>query len=310
VLGFFGKLPEIHDFVHVRIGGAGWDSFEGWLTQAVAWHEAKREAAWRKHCTDRPPLAFVYRAPPAARAKDLLVGVIWPSTDAVGRRFPFVAFERIPEAEAARAPELLPFLAYPFQKALTDRAGALVGVDDPRGLEALCAGIAAPDMAYASQAAAAYAHWARSLGWWALWSHLYGPATPADMHGVLSMVYESVRVFVGQEAPPSSQLGLRLPLGRDIVPTTAFWIDLVRGMAKWRTTVLTTFVALSGPPVAMLQIGQPHVSSLTEAWQADPANDFAMDLTQKMAPYGTIPTLVARVGSADVVASALAAARM
>ena len=46
----FGKLPRIHDFVRVRVAGAGGttggavESFESWLTQAVAWHEASRQA--------------------------------------------------------------------------------------------------------------------------------------------------------------------------------------------------------------------------------------------------------------------------
>lgn len=303
----FGKLPKIRDFVHVRVAGQAWGSFESWLTQAVAWHESSRQASWLTLCAERRPLAFVYRAPRAAKASEILAGVLWPSSDAVGRRFPFVAFSRMAERDVARDPHLLPPSLTPYFEALAARGEGLASLDSAADVDAHFQNIPEP-MAGSAELSSSYTNWTTVTEWPELWANLYGDVKLEDIHGVLSMVVEAVRPFVGQESP-TTPLALRLPLGTTPGVNASFWIDLLRSCARWRATVPTMFWSLGEPRTAiLLQLGDPHASSLSEIWFPDRDNDHACDLVRPIAPFGPIPEQVLRMGQAELVAQALAAA--
>ena len=304
----FGKLPKIHDFVHVRVSGQAWGGFESWLTQAVAWHEASRPAQWQTLCAERRPLAFVYRAPKALKASEILIGVIWPSSDVIGRRFPFVAFSRMPEALVSAEPHLLPPALTPYFEALAARGEGLGSLDSAAAIDAHFQGIADP-FPGSPDLAASYQNWTTVTGWGDLWQDLYGRIDRDDVYGVLSMVVESIKPFVGQEAP-TVPLALRLPLGSAPGVNASFWIDFLRSCARWRTTVPSMFWSLTDPRTAvLLQLGDPHASSLSEVWYPDRDNDHACDLVTPIAPFGPISDQVAQIANAWLVVQALGAAR-
>jgi type VI secretion system ImpM family protein len=308
VLGIFGKLPKIPDFVHVRVSGQAWGGFETWLTQAVAWHEASRPASWQTLCAERRPLAFVYRPPRSTHAPEVLVGVLWPSSDVVGRRFPLVAFSRMAERDVGPEPHLLPPALTPYFEALAARGEGLGALDSVAAVDAHFRDVPDP-MQGSPDLSASYANWTTVTQWADLWADLYGRVERDDVYGVLSMVVEAVRPFIGQEAP-STPLALRLPLGSAPGVNSSFWIDFLRSCARWRTTVPTMFWSLAEPRSAiLLQLGDPHVSSLSELWFPDRDNDHAINLVTPIAPFGPIADQVAQIANAWLVVQALGAAR-
>jgi len=272
-LSAFGKLPKAGDFVHVRASGDAWPSFEAWLGEAVALHEARKPAIWQRACEEGQPQGFVYRPKRASYAKEILAGVLWPSHDAVGRRFPFAVASRLAESEVARDPHLLPgALRAWFDEvgALTPRLAEWTGADDAERDLARLPGAPLPDRALAES----YAEWTRG-DWATFWSGLYGDNAHM-MNQVLTTFFEAIRPFVRKESP-TTHLGLRLPLGPVPMASASFWIDLVRASLAWQSTVPTFFLPLGGGSM-VLQLGDPPPAVLTEAVHPDADSEHTCDL--------------------------------
>ena len=94
-MGAFGKIPGMGDFLRVRVHSEPMMSFEQWIEQAMGYGDAKRGQAWPGIYGGGNIHAFVYRAPRAARSMAVLAGIVKPSRDAVGRRFPLVVFSPV-----------------------------------------------------------------------------------------------------------------------------------------------------------------------------------------------------------------------
>ncbi len=88
--GCFGKLPTYGDFVSLNAEGAEAQAFTGWLADGTSAMPPDAVVA-----ADQT-IAFAWRPPGTRRA---LVGAMWPSSDAAGRRFPFAIFASYPEAQ-------------------------------------------------------------------------------------------------------------------------------------------------------------------------------------------------------------------
>jgi hypothetical protein len=242
------------------------------------------------------------------KAAEVLVGVIWPSCDVVGRRFPFVAFSRLAERDVAREPHLLPPTLTPYFEALAACGAGLTALSSEAEIASHFLDVPEPKLA-STELLSSYLNWTQATEWGELWTDLYGEPKEVDLHGVLSTVVEAVRPFQGQECP-TTPLALRLPLGRARGVNASFWIDLVRSHARWKSTIPNMFWALDDPQSAMLlQLGDPHPSSLSELWFPDPDSDNVCDLVTPTAPFGPISVQVERIVQALSVSDALAAAR-
>lgn len=82
-LGCFGKVPSYGDFVSFNAESDDASALATWLEEGVASSPGAPAAAHDQY------LQFVWRPRASRRA---LIGVLWPSADAAGRRFPFVLF--------------------------------------------------------------------------------------------------------------------------------------------------------------------------------------------------------------------------
>jgi type VI secretion system ImpM family protein len=88
----FGKLPAALDYVRVNHDSTAAVAFDGWLQSALQFL-AGRDTSW-----PAKKLRFAYRS--VARA-DPLVGVVAPSRDRAGRRFPIALFATAPAMRTA-----------------------------------------------------------------------------------------------------------------------------------------------------------------------------------------------------------------
>ena len=105
VVGCFGKLPWHGDFLRDVPAGAPIDLIDAWLAQAPIGPPGPRTAVFD---AAGPAMLMVH-----ARSMWWAM-VMFPSQDAVGRRFPFCVLAGLPDAEFGGEPGLLPAVWAPF----------------------------------------------------------------------------------------------------------------------------------------------------------------------------------------------------
>ena len=92
----FGKVPALGDFVRTSSPSEEMLAFEGWLARAMERGEERGGNAFKEAFLNGPPLGFVWSGPLEKNKRGLLGGVLLPSRDAVGRRFPIVIAAPLP----------------------------------------------------------------------------------------------------------------------------------------------------------------------------------------------------------------------
>jgi type VI secretion system protein ImpM len=94
VVGFYGKLPLLGDFVGRRVPAALLESWDAWMQAALASSRSAGGSAWTDVYLTAPMWRFF--AQPGALHSQPLAGVVFPSVDRVGRCFPFTVFAQLP----------------------------------------------------------------------------------------------------------------------------------------------------------------------------------------------------------------------
>jgi len=95
----------------------------------------------------------------------------------------------------------------------------------------------------------------------------------------LRFVAEAVRPYCKQELP-STRLSLRLPLGAAGGAAVCFWLDAVRRLVGWRTTVPSLFWSHDGDSGQLtVHLGAAPVASVSELWLPNGRCDEFCDLT-------------------------------
>lgn len=98
-VGAFGKIPSQGDFVRIQCGTAAAAALDRWLEEGV---DLVRRADAQ---LPEAPAQFLFRAP---GVREVLLGVLAPSRDAVGRRFPLAIFGALDGAALAESFPILP----------------------------------------------------------------------------------------------------------------------------------------------------------------------------------------------------------
>ena len=305
VVGAYGKIPKMGDFV--RVGGKPLPSFEQWIEGGMAAGEKKYGADWPAVYGAGAIHAFAYRAPAAARDGAALVGILKPSVDSVGRKFPLTVFAQIPERSVIGAPHVLPLMLGDFLEAAT--AAALAGdtMTSASQYQERIVQVAAPYMD-PEPASNDYDRWLQSTYLPVAWASIYGDSESEAPLIALKSIREAISPFVDQENL-STPLSLRLPLGSGGVAAASFWIDVVRRTARWRATMPTCFWSFDGHSGSIrIQLGATPPSSFHELWKPDPDSDSLFDLTNttslehRNALIASFPReLAGALGRADVV---------
>jgi type VI secretion system protein ImpM len=275
----FGKTPRMGDFLRVGSGGAAGEALEQWVEQGLAMAEAKRGSAWPSIYAAGATYAFIFRPPRASGAKEALVGVIKPSVDSVGRRFPLVVYSSALPRPNVPWPHVLPIALGDFFDAaatLLLEADSVTGIAD---MQAALRGVPMPHLADAERSAQEYESWAASTLLTHAWSVVYGGDQAMSVPRAVHTISEAVAPFRGEESP-STKLGLRLPLGPGGIAAATFWLDTVRRLARTPAEVRTSFWCFDGTSgCALVQLGDTPAASLAELWSPDTNSEYLCDLT-------------------------------
>jgi type VI secretion system ImpM family protein len=273
----FGKTPRMGDFLRVGSGGPAGETLEQWIEQGLAFAEAKRGRDWPAIYAAGATYAFIFRPPRASNVRDTLVGVIKPSVDAVGRRFPLVIYAPALPRASLPWPHVLPMALGDFFDAAATLLLESEGVTGIADMQAALRAVPMPLVTEAERNAHEYEAWATSTPIWHAWSVVYGTdelSAPRAVH----TISEAIAPFRGQEGA-ATKLGLRLPLGPGGVAAATFWLDTVRRVARTPQEVRSCFWCFDGESgSAIVELGDTPASTLMELWSPDANSEYLCDL--------------------------------
>lgn len=269
-VGLFGKVPATGDFVHLRTGDD--QKLCDWLQRGVERANVKLGGRWPEVFDAGIAYGFVMRQASGA----VVAGLITPSRDSVGRRFPLSAYASLSGSETPDVRHLLPWALMPLTQTLAAclTAGGQGG-DPVESIRALGVQRVAGESGQAH-----YAEWLRSTpasGWF---EQVWGQRDPEYVRYTVAMIASSVGPHRGQDHP-GNPLALRLPLGGDL-RAAAFWLDLVGRLAGWKATVPTLFWEAVTPTSVLVQLGEARPSSYVELWSRGKDDEHVIDLCSPM----------------------------
>jgi type VI secretion system ImpM family protein len=308
--GAVGKLPARAEYLPVPSSAPSFAALDAWLTSANDWALRGGGAAWPEAFAQGAMHGFVFRSA-SDPADAILAGALAPSHDSAGRLFPLAVAAPLRMAPALLTrPELLPFS---LEALWAEATGALAELLRARAVDgALVPGLRAGADAEVSEAAGMYDDWVHTLPLSELWA-LLGPAL-AHPAATLRLLLEALAPTRGVEQPNTS-LALRLPLGLAGGAALCVWLDIVRRALGWRTTLPCLFWSHDGTTgFALVHLGKPSKTALTELWLPSGSRDEVVDLTSGVDPASTeafsplSPALVAALGSPQATVAHLLAA--
>jgi type VI secretion system ImpM family protein len=283
----FGKVPALGDFVRTPKGEGEMTAFEHWLARAMETGEQRDGAAFKEAFAKAAPHAFLWSAPLTPKTRGLLAGVIVPSHDAVGRRFPIVLCVPLPVSALAAAPHVAPFVLHEFFLQALPAAQRAARAPNQAEFHAQIAAIHPPALDVAS-AVAKWDAWAQGHRLSDTLAPLLGGDPQSAVRYALYIVIEATKAYRGQDAPPLT-LGLRTPLGSDVRTGGALWLDVIRHAAGWKSAVPSVFFPLGVPePRALVQLGAEPPATVIADLVAATAGDAVCDVV--MAPSARMPS--------------------
>jgi type VI secretion system ImpM family protein len=275
----FGKIPRMGDFVRVGSRGGAGESLEQWVEQGLSLAESKRNPAWPVNFASGAPHAFIFRPPRASNVKDAIVGVIKPSKDAVGRRFPLVVWAPAIPRSSVPWPHILPMALGDFFDAAATLLFDADAMANASEMQTALAKIPPPHMADADRNAEEYEAWATTTPLEQAWNVVFGGGQTMSQVRAVHTISETVAPFRGAEGA-STKVGLRLPLGPGGIAAAAFWLDTVRRLARSPSEVRTCFWSFDGATgTAIVQLGDTPGTTLAELWVPDTNSEYLCDLT-------------------------------
>jgi len=102
---FFGKLPGHDDFVRHNAAGPDLRLLDQWLQEGLFQASRYFSAEWESVYRGAVPYQFCFQAEAAER---ILVGIVWPSRDRSGRKFPFIVALR--DDREGLVPAMVPYV--------------------------------------------------------------------------------------------------------------------------------------------------------------------------------------------------------
>ena len=296
-VGLFGKAPVAGDFLFSATETPVDSPLKDWIEQGVNHVATRRVDDWRSLDTQPAQLrAFVYRGE-SGKARDwIAVGLIRPSGDAVGRRFPLAVYSALHQDIWAGSAHLLPLSMSMF---LQDALRVFDLADRSQDPRTILSGLRLPSTDSFALSRTEYANWLLQTPNSTLWQAVFGNPDWRDLpSNVLSSVREALAPWRGKEFP-QTPLMLRVPLGSGGSMTTAFWFDLIRRLAAWKKTSPCAFWNIHDGGSLTVSVGGPHARSLGEMWLSDESNDYLCDFGGRLLGAGELPKATVRTLEAD-----------
>ncbi|WP_198373699.1 type VI secretion system-associated protein TagF, partial [Roseomonas rosulenta] len=94
LMGLYGKVPAHGDFVRRGLPSSFVTPWDSWLAAGIAAAREQLGAQWEGAWDSAP--AWRFALPPGACGPDAVAGVMLPSQDQVGRRFPITLAALLP----------------------------------------------------------------------------------------------------------------------------------------------------------------------------------------------------------------------
>lgn len=225
-LGCLGKLPTYGDFVSVGAEGDEPQSFFNWLNDGLT-----QGAGAARGGSTTGFLRYAWRA---GGAREVLVGVLWPSSDHAGRRFPFTIFTRVPTAVAARMGALLPVVADPVWTHAMGIYADMRRLSTIEEQQQLLLDAKAPTLGDGESAGSAL----RSRGFTALDDRHLAGSLGLQMYEVLR--YASA--LAAENPLPDFAVRLRLLSAADVAVESACWLKILESRAGVAPPALSVFL--------------------------------------------------------------------
>jgi type VI secretion system protein ImpM len=185
VPGFFGKVPDVGDFVSRRLPQGFVQPWDQWLQRAISCSREQLGQAWLDVYLTSPIWRFALTA--GIAGPDAWAGVLMPSVDRVGRYFPFTIAHRL--SQSVDPFTLIRTEQTWFESAETLALSALD--DDTPTLDMLDAGTVALGSICVDGAASPIQFSGHRLGWWFPSSAELGYANALD-HYLPKLVEQQV----------------------------------------------------------------------------------------------------------------------
>lgn len=108
MFGYYGKIPAHGDFVRSRADVAFVAAWDAWLQDGLAASRAELAEDWEQAYQNAPIWRFCFG--PKICGPHPMIGVMMPSQDRVGRRFPLTVFHPVSQDLSQNALDLEPFM--------------------------------------------------------------------------------------------------------------------------------------------------------------------------------------------------------
>lgn len=281
-LALFGKLHGHGDFVHAGNTGPAVLEMREWVEGGVA--RAASHPGFAAQFDKGTAFAFVYRS--TAAEGRCFVGVMTPSRDAVGRRFPLVVGLDV-EAEPYRSFPHLPPLAFgAVLQALYEQMQEGVRAGEVKVLLERLERTGAASVSAVIEEARAYTEWSQRASVASAFTWIHDPFEADGLDRTLAFIRSATGPFRGQARAPTP-VALRFPLGAAGSGGAALWLDVVRRIAEWSQMVPTYFWSVSSRRTDLVvQLGMTPPSTFGELWAPRADSEHLCDLT---APLGLAP---------------------
>ena len=209
----FGKLPVFREFIQQDARYEAVELLENWYTAGIGDADQELGHRWAVAFDERPPVRFFYM--PAGRSR-LLAGVIKPSFDAVGRRYPFTIAAAAEQSWfEGDAVMLLPAVFGNFLNVMAKFSETLVSPDVD--LKQMLARIATLKVAMDPPSLQAWSHnYLTQQTSPVFWGRQLGSGNDPRRYNVLHNISEALR------GPGAGGCALRLPPARD-AGDVGFW---------------------------------------------------------------------------------------
>jgi type VI secretion system protein ImpM len=271
-LGKIGGYPEF-----LRAPDALAATLDGWLDAGWQVAHGRHGEHWDGAFADGPSYGFLWSH--GSKVNEVSCGVIAPSVDSVGRRYPLVIGCRMPASVLAKHWPVVPLAAEAFvDEALAlvveSHASLLAAADLPPRLLQLTA----PTEMDVEAASHDHAAWAAQTRIEEVWRAIFpDSALPLESAATaLDALAEGLRPWVGQEWPATS-LVLRLPMGRGGPAAAVVWLGMVRKLTRWKHTIPTAFWAEEADAL-LIALGPATPALLGELWKGDADSENVFDV--------------------------------
>ncbi len=276
-VGAFGKLPWAGDFLSSRTTQEA-EPFLEWLEQGVG-HGSARGEAWKSTFDSGAQKGFVFRL----EGDKIAAGVIAPSRDAVGRRFPFSIYSVFSGQALGSSGHVLPLLLGNFLHVAGSRIETMR--ENPVEPAQLTAGLPQPDLSAISAHHEAYVGWTREAGLRMAGQAIFGANWRDALADTLYVLIESTRPVYGR-VDSTSPLSVRVPVGAGLAGATALWMHIFGYCAGWGRSVPSAVWSFD-PDGACVTLFSGRLTGLgfADLWEPRPMNDSLSDLVT--APTGS-----------------------